>query len=272
MRPTVVLTTMDHLDVTQRCVESMDEHTFNSHDLVVVDASSDSSTVDYIQEVRPDATILELGSRYWIAYAWNRGIETAVETYNPEVICILNNDLLFEDYWLSYLCNSFYVDTPWPVGMVGPLLLYPTREMYPKFKWGKPGEVQSPLIDHLYKGSIVPVKQMLGACMAISRNTLGTLGYFDERYIGNHDEMEFCQRLWVKGHSVLCNLRSKVYHLHGTVRREKSLNDLYKDTVAEYGLDYPHPTELWIASSKRHSRDAFNNYKRVLDWWMKRWV
>ncbi len=123
----IILVTHNQLEFTKLCVESMDRHTAEPYELIVVDNGSTDGTAEYLKSV---------GSRQWavgernrpvrmtvIANAENRGFPAAanqgIRAATGQQILLLNNDTLVTAGWLGRMLKGLESDPT--LGMVGPV-------------------------------------------------------------------------------------------------------------------------------------------------------
>ena len=252
----LVLTTMNYLDITQECLLSLYDSTRIPFHLIVVDASDTTDTVDYISEAFPEADIIRLDSRYWVAYAWNRGIERAME-YGADYIGLLNNDITFRPGWLKPLIDTFSIQTPCPVGMVGPVV------------YNISGYYESPALDKM-SSKVYPVHTLMGCTFLLSKQAIQNTGMVDERYLNSHDEVDYCYRLWGKGYMVMCNTTSRVIHRGGTVRQETNITEAWRAINNRYNLKVLHPYDLWQVVLRDYRKDGtISKYSSIINAWSR---
>lgn len=249
----IVLTTMNYLDVTKNCIESLYANTKVPFNLIVVDASDTRETVEYLESRISECDTIRLDSRYWIAYAWNRGIERAIEN-GADYICVINNDIEFTPGWLRQLLDIFKITVPMPVGIVGPAVFH------------KRGNYESPR-PNPRGGKIYPTLMLMGCAFVISRKAIRSVGLIDERFINSHDEVEYCSRMWDRGFMVMCNTLSTVIHLGGTVRQENTISKTYQRINKQYNLGVLHPYDNWGILWKERGHNAARKAQVVIDQW-----
>jgi len=114
----IIILTWNALEYTQKCVNSIQNHTRYPHEIVFVDNASTDGTVEYLRNLvkeHPSYKLIENPGNKGFAAGNNQGVSAA----SGEYIMLLNNDVLVSDEWLEGLVESLERDEI--IGMVGPI-------------------------------------------------------------------------------------------------------------------------------------------------------
>ena len=200
---TVVIPTRDRIDLLAPCVDSL--YATNAggvFDVIVVDnGSREPATREWLARVERDRADFRVLAAD-IEFNWSRLNNLAIAEAGGDVVVLLNNDTVSKTCgWLDRIAEYAMRDD---VGVVGPLLLYPD------------GTIQHAGVvvgyggcsDHLFNGTSPAVNRLMfvspmvprnvslvtGACLAVSRKVIDSIGLFDEAYRVVGSDGEFCLR------------------------------------------------------------------------------
>lgn len=205
---TVVIPTRDRLDLLAPCVDSL--YATNSggrFDVIVVDNGSRTAQTRQwlarMQRERDNFRVLAAD----IEFNWSRLNNLAMAEASGDVFVFLNNDTVsITDGWLA---RAAEYATRNDVGVVGPLLLFEDGTIQHAGVVvgyeGRAGHVYSGVrleeAGGMYVSARVSrnVATVTGACLAVSRNVVDTIGAFDEAYRVVCSDTEFCLRAHLAG-------------------------------------------------------------------------
>ena len=217
---TVAIPTRDRLDLLAPCVDSVyGKNDPDGFELLVVDnGSAESATRDWLTRMAASRS----GFRVIAAdgdFNWSWLNNLALANGIGDVFVFLNNDTVsITAGWLKRLAEyALRADA----GAVGPLLLYPDGNIQNAGLIVGDGDVADQLYrgtgpafaDHAFVSPLLPrnVSAVTGACMAISRRTIDTVGTFDERFPIAGD-VEYCLRAHAQGLSNIFAADVALYH------------------------------------------------------------
>jgi GT2 family glycosyltransferase len=202
----IIIPTRDRLDLLGRAVESVRKRTtYPNYDILVVDnASTDQATIEYLaarQQTGEIDVITDQGS-----FNFSRLVNAAVAHTANELIVLLNNDTyVIEPGWLDELvAHALQCD----VGAVGAKLLYPNGRIQHAGVvvgvGGYSGHVHRRLaadhIDHVGRLRVPhEVSAVTAACLAVRRQNWDGVGGFDETFVVDFNDIDFCLRLRRRG-------------------------------------------------------------------------
>jgi Flp pilus assembly protein TadD len=138
----------------------------------------------------------------------------------------LNNDTIPLQGWLNALVAD--ADAHPEAGMVGSKLLFADGTIQHA---GVVFDRQDLLPYHIYRGlaaDLPAVNQrrefqvVTGACMLVRRDVFQDLGGFDEEYRNGFEDVDLCLKAGAKGHAVIYQPRSVLYHLESQTAGRKT--------------------------------------------------
>ncbi len=98
----IVIVTWNNLEYTKLCLESIQKYTKYPYRFVFVDNGSKDGTISYLKKVE-NSTLIKNDKNLGYAPGVNQGV-SRVET---EYFCLLNNDIIVSNNWLTDLVQIF---------------------------------------------------------------------------------------------------------------------------------------------------------------------
>jgi GT2 family glycosyltransferase len=239
------------------CIDSLTRHMDGlKWFLVVVDDGSTDGTTKWLMEHHENQPI-----PFYVCYhhenrgftkAINTGIRKAIE-YNPDYICIINNDLLFFDKWsvalIDFLEKSGY-DIASP--------LFTLKDHVPErwttedgLRWARkyknvftvatPRGIEIVYMKHEFEYHFIP-QIMLGSCLVIKTQVFKDIGLFDETFTTFWSDEEFKFRALSEGKKIAQVYESHVHHFGSKTCKNKKythLDKVLQEDTAKFILRYP---------------------------------
>lgn len=221
----IIILAHNQLDYTRKCIESIQRHTPEPHEVVVVDNGSTDGTREYLRDLsRQDPTVRLITSDTNLGFAGgnNLGIQAASGDY----VLLMNNDVVVTPHWLERML-SCAARAP-EIGIIGPMSnsvsgaqiveqsLYETESL---------GGLEQFAAEWTEKHSreVLPTWRVVGFCMLIRRAVIEKIGGLDTRFgIGNFEDDDFCIRATLAGFKSVIARDSFVHHFGSrTFRGEK---------------------------------------------------
>ncbi len=207
-RVTVVIPTRDRVELLAPCVDSLyATNTGGEFEVIVVDnGSSERETRELLERMERDCGNFRTLTAD-IEFNWSRLNNLAMAEATGDVFVFLNNDTVsMTDGWLARIAEYA---TREDVGVVGALLLFGDGTIQHAGVvvgyGGRAGHVYSGVRPEEVSGAFVPptvprnVATVTGACLAVSRNVVETIGVFNEDYRVVGNDTEFCLRAHLAG-------------------------------------------------------------------------
>jgi len=218
----IVIPVWDQLEVTRECVESIRKHTAQPYRLIVVDNGSSVDTKIYLEALKDlfktDMLLLRNERNLGFVKAVNQALRSSDAPY----VCLLNNDTVVTDGWLSEMIKVFESNP-------GLGILNPSSNTLGQFP------SQGMTIDSYAAGIRVYSLQTQelytcrGFCMLIKREVIDKVGLLDEAYgIGYFEETDYCKRAQGAGFKMARAKASYVYHKESaTFKTVESKGELF---------------------------------------------
>ncbi len=223
----IVIPMKNHHELTNRCVMSiLEKTTYKNYEILLLDNNSDDSySLEWLSLIpQADSRIRVIKADF--EFNWSKLNNFGIKNSDADVFVFLNNDTeVIAPDWLTLLAENAMRDD---IGVAGSLLLYEDHTIQHAgvivgmggwadhvFK-GMPTEhFPSPFVSPMVARNVLAVT---GACMAISRKTLGKIGLFDEEFIICGSDVEICLRAYQSGLRNIYLPASRLYHMESKSR------------------------------------------------------
>ncbi len=270
----IVIPTYNNLPCLKLCLESIRKCTNFMYNLVIVDNGSKKNVKEYLEQ-QSDIMYVRTG-RLSFSKAVNMGIKSS----NSKYVCILNDDTIVSNGWLTKLVKSCGPD----VGAVGPLSNCDKGWLhnYSTVVGGidlLPGvhtvNQIKPIINDIYNYSHdlggdpeIAIKDWVAFyCTLIPREVINKTGYLDEEFVNSGEDVDLCYRIKKQGYRIIQDYTSFVFHFGAVGRKlvEKENKVKYqkeqKDTT-DYLNEKLNKKNVVIYSGHSWERWDFNNVKK----------
>lgn len=219
MKCYIIILNYNSFKDTIECVDSLyDFLDLENIQIVVVDNNSTDESSNILKEKLPNEIVfLESMNNRGYANGNNIGIRYAVE-HNADYICILNNDVIVTE---DFLTPCFGVLNSNGTGFVGPRIM----DHYSGLIQSTGGEViiEKGLVspfnkDTEYSDDIPPVINcdvVYGACIMFKTSILKEIGFIPEDYFLYYEETDWCYRARKLGYVNKCVTTVSVSHKGG---------------------------------------------------------
>ncbi|MFQ5513196.1 MAG: glycosyltransferase [Myxococcota bacterium] len=252
-RCAIVIPVWNRLDLTEQCLKHLFEvRTNTSFELIVVDNGSSDGTTQFLRSLGPRLRIIRNERNLGFARACNQGAAVAKAPY----LLFLNNDTIPLPGWLEPLLAI--VEREPTVSVVGSKLLFPDGSIQ------HAGVAMSRLHRtpyHIYRSvpgssSIVNRRRDLhavtGACMLVRATAFREVGGFDEGYVNSFEDVDLCFRLVQRGHHVVYEPQSTLYHLESQTPTRR---DHDRRNIERFLARWPEP--WWIDEEGIFAEDGY---------------
>ncbi|MCQ2136761.1 MAG: glycosyltransferase family 2 protein [Bacteroidales bacterium] len=217
-------------------VESLQDE--DRAEVVVADNASTDGSVRFLQENFPDVKLIVLDKNYGFTGGYNRAFKILSQDYDPEFFVLINSDIEVGKDWLYPLVE--WMEMHPECGACAPKLLgYQDKTSFEYAgaaggfldKYGYPlcrGRVMGRVEKDL--GQYDTPQQVMwatGACLLTRSSLWKNNAGLDESFFAHMEEIDFCWRAALKGHSVCVVPRSVVYHVGGGTLPQGSPRKLY---------------------------------------------
>ena len=213
-----VLVNYNGLEDTRACLESL-KMVPENHLIVLVDnASDDSDEVHALQTKFRRLIVLGNKRNLGFGVANNVGIQWALENTNFRYICLLNNDTVVTPNFLLPLKEAFSIHPD--IGMTTGKIMYLNND---QIVWYGGGEIDyrrgwpsivdfnSPATTEGANNSKY-VSFASGCLMMFTRESIGKLQGFDQRFFMYCEDLELCIRVREMGMRIYYKAESVIFH------------------------------------------------------------
>ena len=195
----IIMATVNQLQHTKKCIESINKNTPEPHEIVFIDNASTDGTVKWLRKiVRENANyrLIENHKNLGFAKACNQGIEVS----SGEYVMLLNSDAVVTENWLSGMleCLNSASDT----GIVGPMTNnINSSQNVPDADY----KTMNRMHDYAksfrgrYRYRRVPLRRIAGFCMLFSRQLANKIGLLDESFGADNLGDDYCLRATLAG-------------------------------------------------------------------------
>jgi GT2 family glycosyltransferase/predicted nucleic acid-binding Zn-ribbon protein len=209
----VVIVTIDNLDLNRQCLQSVFERTeWPNFEVVVVDNGSTDGTVEYLvwaQERWPALHLILNDRNHGFAGATNQGLRRTAGHH----LVLLNNDTVVTRGWVSTLLRHLHARPR--LGLVGSVTNAAGNEAKVPVSYERVEDMPAWAAQYVrqHDGELVEMKMVGMFCVALRREVLERVGLLDERFaIGMFEDDDFCRRVRAAGFEVACAHDAFVHH------------------------------------------------------------
>jgi len=215
---TIAIAVWNQRDVTRRCLESLILKTDYPFKASIIDNGSGEDTKKFLGDFCKDKPNFSI-KRFDENIGYLNAANFAFSVLDTPYICLLNNDTILTDGWLSE-CISV-LESGDRIGIVSPTTNEIGRKFTEIFNANRLGE---------YKGRFVEVDSCLGSCFIVKKEVAERIGGFDPIYTkGYFEEVDYCFMARREGFISVMALGAYITHLSGVSFREnpQALNELW---------------------------------------------
>ncbi|GIO66209.1 glycosyltransferase family 2 protein [Paenibacillus cookii] len=229
----IVIPSYNQLDYLSRCIDSIETHTAEPYEIIVVDNGSTDGTEAYLNRKAGRLRYKRLETNRGFAGGVNQGLMMA----KGDTIVILNNDTLVTGGWLTHMLRCLESDPR--IGAVGPVTNYIS------------GEQQIPVpyndVEQMWEFAAAfsrpdaskwrQTDRIVGFCVLFRKELLERVGYFDEGFrVGNYEDDDWMIRIRLCGLKLVIAGDAFIHHF-GSVSM-KNLGRERFETVQGYNERY----------------------------------
>ncbi|MBF0432041.1 MAG: glycosyltransferase [Fibrobacteria bacterium] len=217
----IIILGYNQLDYTRQCISSIQKHTKQKFELILVDNGSQDDTAAYFNSI-PDAKVVINEKNMGVSKGWNQALKRA----SGEYLLIFNNDTIVNPGWLENMVRL--AESNSKIGIVGPRsnsISGPQLIPDTHIKTMEDISAFSQTWQEQHSLSAFEFDRVTGFCMLISRQAFNDIGYFDERFgKGNFEDDDYCLRARYMGYMLLVANDSFVFHFGSMSYRQESVD------------------------------------------------
>jgi GT2 family glycosyltransferase len=209
-------------ELTEQCVDSIVRHTKFPYRIIAVDNASDEETRLYLESLTKrkdvDVRVIRNEENLGNSKAANQGIRAS----DAEYVCILDNDTLVMDNWLTEMVSVAERDEK--IGVVNPLSNYGAKKPL-----GKSWEDVGRKVYEENRGNYIETAAAIGFCFLIKRKVIEKIGVWSEAYgPGYFEDTEYSIRAIKNGYKVVIARGAYVVHLeHSSFKKKGGFSELF---------------------------------------------
>jgi GT2 family glycosyltransferase len=244
MKCEIIIIVWNQLKVTKNCLESVISKTKAPFRILLIDNASDRETAcflkDFTSEYNTQVKLIRNELNLGFVKAANQGLEIS----RADLVCLLNNDTLVTEGWLSELI--FVALNNSKIGLLNPS----------SNTLGQKTNLKN--IDAFarsfrrYHGQFEEMAQASGFCMVIKKEIIQKIGKFDEIYgMGSFEDTDYSRRAVKAGFICARALASYVYHREGTsFLKMRSYDKSFRENQALFYNRWGKPKRIFIEAKK----------------------
>jgi len=211
---------------TEICLLSIERHTREPHEIIVVDNGSGDETRENLRSFllrKQNLKVIRNNKNLGFAAGNNQGIAIA----QGEFVVLLNNDTIVTSGWLGRMLDIFrrHPET----GVVGPMSNYVSGPQLIE-------NIENNTIEEIdsfaerwrreHEGQNFPIYRVVGFCLLTKREVINRIGGLDEQFgSGNFEDDDFC-------------LRATLIGYHARVAQDVFIHHSGSQTFKFMGIDF----------------------------------
>lgn len=201
------------LELTKACLRTLQETVdLSNHELILINDASTDGTVEFLEKLPRQYRVIHNPKRSSYAGSINRGVAVA----RGEILCLLNNDLVFTPGWLAPMQRA--LDQCPNAGIIGNIQIDPRTGAYNHM-----GMIFNGHAVPLHFGEHFPFRPFRGwtewkavtsACWLVRKSAFLAAGGYNEAYRNaGYEDTELCLRLNQLGHRHYVANDSIIHHV-----------------------------------------------------------
>ncbi len=274
---TIIVLNWNARDFLPACLSALFDLDYPNFSVCLVDNGSDDGSVELVQAQFPRTVIICNHANLGFA----AGNNAALHYLTTEFTVLLNPDVVVDPDWLRQLILPIASDAQ--IGVAGCKLYYPGRHLlqhaggFIDEKQGFPGHFGLREVDTGQYDTLRDVDYVIGAAMAIRRQTLEQIGLLDEGFFLFYEDTDFCFRARQAGYRVVYVPQATAVHVESVKTQKESdsyLRHMYTSRWRFLLKHYPTthviekigPVErAWLAALPvRHRLAVAHAYRQIL--------
>ncbi|WP_337289338.1 glycosyltransferase [Candidatus Methylomirabilis sp.] len=209
----IIILTHNGLEHTRKCLASIEAHTPELHELVIVDNGSDDGTIEYLRSymaAHDNVRVIANRSNRGFAAGNNQGLALARGDY----LLLLNNDTIVTIGWLQRMLQVFLAHPD--VGIVGPMSNYVSGpQLVREVSYKGPEGLEAFAVKWAqgHDGQSAEATRVVGFCLLTRKEVIARIGGLDEQFgSGNFEDDDFCIRAFQVGFRARIALDAFIHH------------------------------------------------------------
>ena len=220
----IILVNWNGLEYTRACIASLQNVTYQSFDIIVVDNGSTDNSDKLLKEQFPGIILIQAGSNTGFTGGSNLGLQYSLNngyTYSM----LLNNDTTVKEDFLDILVS--YMDEHPKTGVIQPKIYFQHKRTH---LWDG-GSYYNRLLGHTYtsgynkipqhKHNIIKKVHWVTGCGFFTRNSvLRETGLLPTNFFAYYEDVDLSFRIKKKGYKLMYHPDSVIYHIAGVTHTQ----------------------------------------------------
>lgn len=262
---------------TQKCIESIYKNTQGQYEMILIDDNSSDERINSLLETLKDRSNVKI-----IRNKKNKGfvknVNIGLKATNNDVI-LLNSDTIVTPKWIQKLVICAYSDekigTVTPVSNNAGAFSVPVINIDNQIPSELGIEGMSKLVEKCSEKLYMRVPTANGFCMYIKRNTINSVGLFDEKNFGKGygEENDYSMRAIEKGWLNVIDDSCYIYHKQGASFGDDT-SELKRKNRKLLDIKYPHYTgEIGKFINSKKLKFICSNVEKCLnEYYLKKYI
>lgn len=234
----IIIPQWNNHEYTLKCIQSIYLAKYPYYKIVVIDDASNNNSYTLLLQKLKGIDSIRNNVNLGFAGSCNVGINKAIEN-SADYIFILNNDTIIEENCIDECVKVMQMNDT--IGICQPKILFSHRRNH----IDSTGQFVDLLMlhtergkDEVDEGQYDQYKNIFackGAAMFIRTKMIREIGYFDETYICNYEDIDLCWRAILSGYKITLVPMAIVYHSHHSPSMQQvkliSIYNSYKNQI-----------------------------------------
>lgn len=218
---TIIIATLNCLDYTKACVQSILDTTNTAAKIIIIDNASTDGTVEWLRQ-QDNILHIENTTNLGFSTSYNIGLELV----NTDYVVLSNNDVVYSPGWLHRLIDTASIHESF--GIVGPVsneISGPQKDEQANYSTGE--ELRAYAKKVLEDTVRVPQEypRIVFFSVLIKSKLLHTVGFLDENFtLGNFEDDDYCLRAGNAGYKNIYDPSVFVHHFGSTTWKRNNLD------------------------------------------------
>ena len=213
---TVIVLNWNGKDLTLECLDSLKKVDYSNYTILVVDNKSSDDSVESINKIYPDISVLKLDNNYGYAGGNNRGFNS-MNNNKPDYVIFLNNDTIVDKDFIKPLIKPLLTNKN--IYQTVPKIYYQNN---PKLVWYAGGNI------NLWTGSVFHrgirqydnekfnseclTEYATGCCFCMRYDDFKNMKGFDENFPMYSEDVDLSLSIRKKDFQVWYTPNSRIWH------------------------------------------------------------
>jgi O-antigen biosynthesis protein len=208
----IIIPAWNGKDYIEACLNSLLAQDYSNFEVIVVDNASKDGSANLVAEKFPTVRLIRNGRNLGFAGGVNVGLRAA----QGEVLILFNQDAMAKPGWLQALVSGLLVAPN--IGVAGCKILKVNSFTlqhaggYLSRPQALPGHFGIGQIDSGQYDQLLDVDFITGAAIAIRREVVEKIGYFDESFFFYFEDVDYCYRARAAGFRVVYVPTAVLHH------------------------------------------------------------